>query len=73
MDEARWGEGEDIPGTVYNICGDTEVGETFVLSGHCQSCGLAGVWGVTDDKSREVARGQTVKGLVCHVRSLGFI
>lgn len=44
-----------------------------VISGHCQSRGLAGVWGVTEDKPREVARDQIVKGLVPHVRRLGFI
>ena len=49
------------------------MGETVVISGHCQSHGLAGVWGVTEDKPREVARDQIVKGLVPHVRRLGFI
>lgn len=38
-----------------------------------QSCGFAGVQGVTEDKLRYVARGQIMKSLVCHVRNLGFI
>lgn len=46
MVEAKWGKGEVIPGTMNSLCEYTEVGETTRLSGHCQSWGLGGVWGV---------------------------
>lgn len=73
MDAAKWREVRGTPCTVYNIRRGTEVGETVVLSGHCQSCGLAGVWRVTEDKPRDVAWAWIMKSLICYVRRLGFI
>lgn len=56
-----------------SLCEDTEMGEATRLSGHCQSWSLGGVWGVTEDRPREVVRSQIVKNIVCYVRNMCFI
>lgn len=73
MEEARWRGSERIPSTVNSMYKGTEVGEMMRLSGHCQLCGLVGMWGITEDKPREVESGCYWKVFVCCVRNLGFI